>query len=56
MQESILDKAIEQYKDKLKVIPADNEEAVLICSQMLVWLEELKHLRAFKKRIMEAIN
>ena len=56
MQESLLDKAIKQYEQKLSNIEPGNEEAILRCSQMLVWLEELKELRAFKKRIMQAIK
>ena len=56
MTESILDKAIRQYDEKLQNTPSENEEAVCYYSQMVVWLEELRDLREFKARVMQAVN
>ncbi len=56
MTEDILDKAIRQYDEKLQHTRVEDEEAICYYSQMLVWLEELRELRAFKKRVMQAVN
>ena len=56
MNEHILDKAIRQYDEKLQNTPSENEKDICYYSQMVVWLEELRELRAFKKRVMEAVN
>lgn len=56
MTENILDKAIKQYDEKLQNTPVEDEERICSYSQILVWLEELRELREFKKRVMQAIT